>query len=101
METPRSATVAEVLTPTFTSLVSSVYSAILYNLGELKLRGAAEVPINLDLARFNLGLLEMLREKSRGNLTDDEALFLAETIATAKIFLEKHAVAGPADATRG
>jgi len=100
MAAPRSATVAEVLTPSFTSLVSSVYSAVLYNLGELKLRGAAEVTINIDLARFNLGLLETLRDKSTGNLTDDEALFLAETIANAKIFIQKHA-AGPADAAHG
>ncbi|HOW52164.1 MAG TPA: DUF1844 domain-containing protein [bacterium] len=100
MTAPRSATVAEVLTPSFTSLVSSVYSAVLYNLGELKLRGAAEVTVNIDLARFNLGLLETLRDKSAGNLTDDEALFLAETIANAKIFIQKHTT-GPADAAHG
>ena len=101
MTAPRSATVAEVLTPSFTSLVSSVYSAVLYNLGELKLRGAAEVTVNIDLARFNLGLLETLRDKSAGNLTDDEALFLAETIANAKIFIQKHALTGSADAAHG
>lgn len=100
MTAPRSATVAEVLTPTFASLVSSVYSAVLYNLGEIKIRGAAEVTVNLDLARFNLGLLKMLKEKSAGNLAAEESRFLDDAIANAQLFIDKHA-AGPADAARG
>ncbi|HSA32884.1 MAG TPA: DUF1844 domain-containing protein [bacterium] len=90
MPIPRVAELEEVLTPTFLSLVSSMYSAVLYSLGELKLHGAPDTAPNLDMARFNIGLLEILREKSVGNLSAEEARFLDDTIANAQAFLDKH-----------
>jgi len=83
-------TVDEVVTPSFERLVSSLYTAIMYSLGELKLQGVPETPANLTLARFNLGLLYILREKCRGNLTEEESEFLASMTENAEKAIAAH-----------
>jgi len=90
--------VSDVAAPSFERLVSSLYSAVLYNLGEIKVLGMPETPENLLLARFNLGLLIILKEKCRGNLTDDEAQFLEMIISNAQEAIAKHAPAGVSNA---
>lgn len=67
---------SSVVSPSFESLVSSIYSAVLFNLGEIKVKGMETVCDNVDMARFNVGLLEMLEEKTRGNLSNDESTYL-------------------------
>ncbi len=77
--------------PTFQSLLSSVYSAVLYNLGEIKIKGIDDSPtINVEIAEFNLGLLEMLKEKTLGNLTKEEENLIENLISSARIVMKKY-----------
>jgi len=96
-----SSTVADIVSPSFERLVASLYSAVLYNLGELQLRGVPDAPEDLMLARFNLGLLEVLREKCRGNLTDEEQRLIEGLIAQAREAVAKHAPVGTGDEASG
>ncbi len=76
--------------PSFESLITSVYSAVLYNLGEIKLRGIETTEENLEMAKFNIGLLEVLRDKTAGNLSKEEDALITNLISTAKMRFVEH-----------
>ena len=57
------------------TLVNSLMTQVLLYLGELAPRGA-EPQVNLDMAKFNIDLLGVLEEKTKGNLTPDEQKLL-------------------------
>ncbi|MEA2707476.1 MAG: hypothetical protein QOF78_77 [Phycisphaerales bacterium] len=59
----------------FATLVNSLMTQVLLYLGELAPRGA-EPQVNLDMAKFNIDLLGVLEEKTKGNLTPDEQKML-------------------------
>jgi hypothetical protein len=61
--------------PSFATLVNSLVTQILLYLGDLTPRGV-EPQVNLDLAKFNVDLLGVLEEKTRGNLTPEEQKLL-------------------------
>jgi hypothetical protein len=60
---------------TFSTLVQSIVTQILFYLGELSARGA-EPSMNLDMAKHNIDMLGVIEEKTRGNLTDEEKRLL-------------------------
>jgi len=60
---------------TFTTLVQSIVTQVLFYLGELSARGA-EPSLNLDMAKHNIDLLGVLEEKTKGNLTPEEKKLL-------------------------
>lgn len=90
MDNGSKAELSSIVSPSFESLVSSVYSAILLNLGEIKVKGAGEVSENLEIAKFNIGLLKMLEEKTKGNLTDEENSYLHGVILNSMEKLREH-----------
>lgn len=92
MDNESKAELSSIVSPSFESLVSSVYSAILLNLGEIKVKGAGEVSINLEIAEFNIGLLKMLEEKTKGNLTDEENSYLHGVILNSMEKLREHSL---------
>jgi hypothetical protein len=59
----------------FATLVNSLMTQVLMYLGELTPRGV-EPQVNLDLAKFNVDLLGVLEEKTKGNLTPEEQKLL-------------------------
>ena len=59
----------------FATLVNSLMTQVLLYLGELAPRGV-EPQVNLDMAKFNIDLLGVLEEKTRGNLAPDEQKLL-------------------------
>lgn len=79
-----------IVNPSFESLVSSIYSAVLFNLGEIKVKGMDNVCDSLEMAKFNIGLLEMLEEKTRGNLTKEESTYLEGILANSREKLSEH-----------
>ncbi len=81
---------SSVVNPSFESLVSSVYSAVLFNLGEIKVKGTEDVCENIDMAKFNIGLLEMLEEKTKGNLSKEENAYLKSVILNSRERLGEH-----------
>jgi hypothetical protein len=59
----------------FTSLVQSIMTQVLYYLGEMAVRGG-EPMINFDMAKFQLDTLGVLEEKTAKNLNADEQKLL-------------------------
>jgi hypothetical protein len=57
---------------TFSALILSLSTSALVNLGELPDPLSNEKGINLPLAKQTIGILEMLKDKTRGNLSQDE-----------------------------
>lgn len=80
----------EILKPQIESLFKSIYSAVLYNLGDLQIKGAENIEQNFEMAEFNIGLLELLKEKTSGNLTSEEQQTLDELISSAKVSFLEH-----------
>lgn len=54
------------------TLILSLSSSVLVNLGEVPDPESNQINENLDLARHTIDLLAMLEEKTKGNLTKDE-----------------------------
>lgn len=84
MDNDTKAELSSVVDPSFESLVSSVYSAVLLNLGEIKVKGVGGMNENLEIAKFNIGLLKMLDEKTKGNLTEEENSYASPTRRAAR-----------------
>lgn len=57
---------------TFSTFILSLSTSALVNLGELPDPLNNEKDVNLPLAKQTIGLIEMLMEKTKGNLTEDE-----------------------------
>lgn len=63
--------------PTFTAHIESLAVQILFCLGAIADPNAKEVTVNLDLAKFYIDVLQMLEEKTQGNLTEEEKRVLS------------------------
>ena len=53
----------------FAALVSMLTTQALFALGLIRVRGEEEHGPDLEMARYNIDVLEMLSEKTKGNLT--------------------------------
>jgi hypothetical protein len=58
--------------PTFSFLVSGLVSQTLMGMGQVPNPITGKQEKNLDDAKFAIDTLQMLKEKTRGNLTEDE-----------------------------
>ena len=56
----------------FTMLINALAQQALIFLGEIAYPGAEKPAVDLEQARFQIDLLDMLRVKTRGNLTPEE-----------------------------
>lgn len=65
----------------FNSLIFSLSSSALLHLGEIADPQTGQKKIDLDLAKHSIDIIGMLKEKTKGNLTDEEEKFL-ESILT-------------------
>lgn len=61
----------------FRTFVLSLGTSAMLHLGEIPDPDGGKVVVNLELARQTIDLLDLLRSKTRGNLTDDEARTLS------------------------
>lgn len=64
----------------FSGLILGFSSAALYYMGEPTVEGKAPLK-NLPLARQNIDIIRMLREKTKGNLTPEESHLLEQLVA--------------------
>ena len=65
-------------------------------LGQIPNPRTGEAEINLDLARMFIDQLEMIQEKTRGNLTNEEATVLRNALSNLQMaFVEASGAAGP------
>ena len=66
--------------PTFESMVSMLVTQTLAALGHIPLGNEQQPVVMLDHAKFNIDLLSMLEEKTKGNLTPDEATLISKLL---------------------
>ncbi|HSW01353.1 MAG TPA: DUF1844 domain-containing protein [Sedimentisphaerales bacterium] len=66
---------------TFAALVSMLTTQALFALGLIRVRGEEERGPDLEMARYNIDMLEMLSEKTKGNLTPEEQKMLKSTLS--------------------
>ena len=66
----------------FTTFLLSMSTTALFNLGEIKNPETGESEKNLTLARHTIDLIDVLKDKTKGNLTDDESKLLADILSS-------------------
>jgi hypothetical protein len=62
------------------ALISMLTTQALFALGLLQVKGQDRREPDLELARYNIDMLETLEAKTKGNLTEDEATVLQNTL---------------------
>jgi hypothetical protein len=60
----------------FITVLMSFASAAVFALGLEKNPHTNQIEKDLDVARFNIDMLKLMKEKTKGNLTGEEAQFL-------------------------
>jgi hypothetical protein len=69
----------------FTGLVFSLSSSAFFNLGEIADPQTGEKHKDLPLAKHSIDIIAMLREKTKGNLNDEEQKFLENILAELRL----------------
>jgi hypothetical protein len=64
----------------FAGLVSMLTTQALFAMGLLEVKGQEKREPDLELARYNIDMLETLQEKTKGNLTKEEEQVLKNTL---------------------
>jgi hypothetical protein len=64
----------------FASFIFSLSNSALFHLGELQEPGSERTETNLPLARQTIDILGMLKEKTEGNLTEEEKMLLEDLL---------------------
>ena len=64
----------------FAALISMLATQALFALGLLQVKGQDERKPDLELAKYNIDMLQVLEEKTGGNLTKEEETVLANTL---------------------
>lgn len=65
---------------TMETLVSMLFTQALAALGQLPGPDGKPTPVNKPFAKYFIDSLEMLGEKTKGNLNDDESMMISETL---------------------
>jgi hypothetical protein len=73
------------LEASFITLAMSLASATLMSLGLAPDPQTKQTKVNIDLARFNIDLLDMLSKKTKGNLVKEEEEFVTQVLADLKL----------------
>lgn len=64
----------------FAALISTLATQALFALGLLQVQGEGKREPDLELARYNIDMLETIEEKTKGNLTEQEKQVLENTL---------------------
>ncbi|MGB0768780.1 MAG: DUF1844 domain-containing protein [Phycisphaeraceae bacterium] len=78
--TGRSAAPGQIPPADFTTLVSSIATQALFSMGAMPDPQTGQRYTNLDIARHHIDSLGVLDEKTKGNLSEDEATMLSTTL---------------------
>jgi len=69
----------------FMSLVLSLSQAAMQHMGKVTDPLTGEIERNLEQARVTIDMMEMLKEKTKGNLVKEEEKLISETLATLQL----------------
>ena len=72
----------------FAALISMLTSQALFAMGLLEVEGPKKEP-DLEMARYNIDMLATLQEKTKGNLTEQEAAVLENTLSQVRMAFVK------------
>jgi cytochrome c-type biogenesis protein CcmH/NrfG len=64
----------------FAALISMLVTQALFALGAIKIEGQPDKEPDLELAKYNIDMLETLEEKTKGNLSKEEQKVLTNTL---------------------
>jgi len=64
----------------FAALISMLATQALFALGLLRINGQEERKPDLELAKYNIDMLQVLEKKTKGNLSKEEEIVLANTL---------------------
>jgi hypothetical protein len=64
----------------FAALVSMLTTQSLFAMGLLHVKGQEEKEPDLEMAKYNIDILETIQEKTKGNLTPEEETVLSNTL---------------------
>ncbi len=64
----------------FAALISMLATQALFALGLLQIKGQEERKPDLEMAKYNIDMLQVLDEKTKGNLTKEEEAVLSNTL---------------------
>ncbi len=65
----------------FAALISMLATQALFAMGLLQVKGQEERKPDLELAKYNIDMLQVLEEKTKGNLTKEEEAVLSNTLS--------------------
>ena len=78
--------------PLFVNLILTLQSSAMQHMGKLKNPVTDKVERNLEQAELSIDMLDMLKKKSEGNLTDEENSILSRTLNELKMnFMDEKA----------
>ena len=77
------------------ALISMLTTQALFALGVLQVKGQEGREPDLDMARYNIDMLEALEEKTKGNLTPEEEKALRNTLSELRMGYVQIADQGP------
>ncbi|HMN67889.1 MAG TPA: DUF1844 domain-containing protein [Bdellovibrionales bacterium] len=66
---------------TFSTLILSMASSAVLAMGLEKNPHTGQIEKDVDVARFNIDMLAMLKEKTKNNLTPEEQVFLDRVVS--------------------
>lgn len=66
----------------FSGLIASFYMACMQQLGKIANSMTGKVDKDLTQAKYSIDMLTMLKDKTKGNLTEQEEKMMNQTIAT-------------------
>jgi hypothetical protein len=69
----------------FAALVSMLVTQALFALGVLQVEGQQEKEPDLEMAKYNIDMLETIEEKTKGNLTEQEKKILENTLSQVRM----------------
>ncbi len=64
----------------FAGLVNTFTTQAFFAMGVLRAKEDKDVPADLELAKYNIDMLEVLGDKTSGNISDDEQKMLEDTL---------------------
>lgn len=73
----------------FAALVSMLVTQALFALGAVRIEGQQDKEPDLELARYNIDMLETLEEKTKGNLSEEEKKVLETTLNEVRMIYVK------------
>ena len=64
----------------FAGLVSMLATQTLFAMGAIRTQEDKDSPPNMELAKYNIDMLEVIEQKTKGNLNDGETKMLTDTL---------------------